>query len=48
MSVYFCPQSETTSYSILEHSVSKHPTELLKYKKLILCETESSIKQTQK
>ena len=25
--------------AILEHSVSKHPSEVLKYKKLILCET---------
>ena len=34
---YYCPRSETTLKAILEHSVSKHSTEVLNYKKLILC-----------
>ena len=36
---YYCPQSETMLKAILGHSVSNHPTEWLKYKKLIFCET---------
>ena len=37
--LFYCPQSETKLKAILEHSVLKHPEEVLKYTKLILCET---------